>query len=88
MIASFRIFPDGLTWSADDKRLIYSLWNGRDSDELSEVTVANGSVKRLDFAGRALQPTVSSKGDKLAFRTSYVSSNICVETCFTRTLRP
>ena len=76
MIASFRIFPDGLTWSADDKRLIYSLWNGRDSDELSEVTVANGSVKRLDFAGRALQPTVSSKGDKLAFRTSYVSSNI------------
>jgi Tol biopolymer transport system component/DNA-binding winged helix-turn-helix (wHTH) protein len=76
MNASFRIFPDGLTWSADDKRLIYSLWNGRDSDELSEVTVANGSVKRLDFAGRALQPTVSSKGDKLAFRTSYVSSNI------------
>jgi len=75
MIASFRAFPNGLTWSADDNRLIYSLWN-MSSNELGEVTVANGSVKRLDFAGSASQPTVSSKGDELAFRTSYLSLNI------------
>ena len=37
---------NGLTWSADDKKLIYSLleWS---SYQLGEVTVANGSVKRL-----------------------------------------
>ena len=28
MVALFRDFPSGLTWSADDKKLIYSLWNG------------------------------------------------------------
>jgi DNA-binding winged helix-turn-helix (wHTH) protein len=78
MIATFReypTYPSGLTWSADGKRLIYSVWNAR-SYILGEVSVANGSVKRLDFAGNASQPTVSSKGDKLAFRTSYFSSKI------------
>ena len=75
MIATFREIPSGLTWSADGKRLIYSVWNAR-SYILGEVSVANGSVKRLDFAENASQPTVSSKGDKLAFRTSYLSSKI------------
>jgi Tol biopolymer transport system component/DNA-binding winged helix-turn-helix (wHTH) protein len=75
MIATFREFPSGLTWSADGKRLIYSVWDAR-SYILGEVSVAKGSVKRLDFAGNASQPTVSSKGDKLAFRTSYFSTKI------------
>jgi len=78
MIATFReypSYPSGLTWSADGKRLIYSVWNAR-SYILGEVSVANGSVKRLDFAGNASQPTVSSNGDKLAFRTSYLNSKI------------
>ena len=75
MIATLREFPSGLTWSADGKRLIYSIWNGR-SYILGEASVANGSVKRLDFAVNASQPTVSSKGNKLAFRTSSLSSKI------------
>jgi Tol biopolymer transport system component/DNA-binding winged helix-turn-helix (wHTH) protein len=76
LIATFREFPDGLTWSADDKRLIYSLEKKGSSDELGEVTVANSSVKRLDFAGDASQPTVSRKGDKLAYSSSSNSERI------------
>ena len=46
------------------------------SDELGEVTVANGSVKQLAFAGSASQPTVSSKGDKLAYSSLSTSLKI------------
>jgi DNA-binding winged helix-turn-helix (wHTH) protein len=65
-ISSFRAFPNGLTWSADDEKLIYSLsvLGSRLSEELGEVTVKNGSTKQLAFAGIATQPTVSFRGDK------------------------
>jgi len=71
MISLFRPFPLGLTWSGDDRSLIYSL-----SGELSEVTVANGSIKRLDFAGSAELPTVSFKGDQFAYSSSSDNSDI------------
>ena len=44
--------------------------------ELGEVTVANGSTKQLAFAGSAELPTVSSKGDKLAYSSLSTSLNI------------
>jgi len=77
-ISSFRAFPNGLTWSADDEKLIYSLHSLGSglSSELGEITVENGSTKQLEFAGSALQPTVSSKGDKLAYSSLATSSNI------------
>jgi Tol biopolymer transport system component/DNA-binding winged helix-turn-helix (wHTH) protein len=68
--------PNGLTWSADDKKLIYSLYKGRGSSELGEVTVANGLVKRLALEGSALRPAVSPKADKLAYSSISVSSTI------------
>jgi hypothetical protein len=61
MIGPFWAYPHGLTWSADDEKLIYSLWN-TSSFQLGEVTVANGSVKRLALEGAEL-PTFS-QGDK------------------------
>jgi Tol biopolymer transport system component len=79
MIGPFRAFPQGLTWSADDEKLIYSHWNTRSSThsyQLGEVTVANGSVKRLALEGDAQLPTVSPKDDKLAYSSVSVSSNI------------
>ncbi len=78
MIGPFRAFPHGLTWSADDEKLIYSHWNtsSTNSFQLGEVTVANGSVKRLALEGNAHLPTVSPKGDKLAYSSVSVSSNI------------
>jgi len=75
MIGLFWDYPHGLTWSADDEKLIYSLWNMR-SFQLGEVTVANGSVKRLAFEGAEL-PTVSSKDDKLAYSSISVRFNLC-----------
>jgi Tol biopolymer transport system component/DNA-binding winged helix-turn-helix (wHTH) protein len=77
-ISSFRAFPSGLTWSADDERLIYSLYplgNGL-SDELGEVTVEKGSTRQLAFAKSATLPTVSARGNKLAFSSASRSLNI------------
>jgi Tol biopolymer transport system component len=77
-ISSFWAFPNGLTWSADDEKLIYSLFplgNGL-SDELGEVTVENGSTKQLAFAGSAMLPAVSAKGNKLAYSSLFTNSGI------------
>jgi Tol biopolymer transport system component/DNA-binding winged helix-turn-helix (wHTH) protein len=75
LIGSFRGLPDGLTWSADDKKLIYSLWK-TSSFQLGEVLVANGSVNWLTLEGSAQLPTVSPKGDKLAYSSVSVSTSI------------
>jgi Tol biopolymer transport system component/DNA-binding winged helix-turn-helix (wHTH) protein len=75
MIGPLRAWPQGLTWSADDEKLIYSDWNTR-SYQLGEVTVATGSVKRLALEGSAQLPTVSPKGDKLAYSSASISTNI------------
>jgi Tol biopolymer transport system component/DNA-binding winged helix-turn-helix (wHTH) protein len=69
-ISSLPAFLNGLTWSADDKKVIYSRYrtvNGNLTGELGEVTVANGSTKQLAVAGSAMLPTVSPRGDKLAY---------------------
>lgn len=81
MIGPLRAWPQGLAWSADDERLIYSHWNrsstsSMSSYQLSEVTVATGSGKRLALEGSAQLPTVSPKGDKLAYSSVSLSSNI------------
>ena len=74
-----RRFPNGLTWSADDEKLIYSLIsiaNGTTSSELSQVTVANGSTKQLAFAGGAMLPAVSARNGELAYSSLSTSLNI------------
>lgn len=76
------VVPTGLTWSADDLRLVYSRlngtvqrFNGTDSTKvLGEVSVANGSEKLLGLEG--FYPAVSSKGDKLAYATQSVTTNL------------
>jgi dipeptidyl aminopeptidase/acylaminoacyl peptidase len=72
-------FPNGLTWSANDEKLICSLYktrNGNLTSSLGEVTVANGLTKQLAFAGSAMLPTVSSRGDELAYSSLSTSLNI------------
>ena len=52
-----RAFPNGLAWSADDQKLIYSLYSYSDTAtaaELDELTVANGRTRRLPLAGGAM----------------------------------
>ncbi len=74
IISQFRSFPQGLTWSADDRALIYSI--DSQHPELGQVEVASGSVKRLPFAGDAELPTVSSNVGRLAFSTRSQSLSI------------
>jgi Tol biopolymer transport system component len=78
IIASFQAFPSGLAWSADDERLIYSVKSLRTglSGELGEVTAENGSTKQLAFAGNAILPTISSRGDKLAYSSLLTNASI------------
>jgi Tol biopolymer transport system component/DNA-binding winged helix-turn-helix (wHTH) protein len=77
-ISSFRAFPRGLTWSADDGKLIYSLQSLKSGlfGELGEVTLENGSTKQLAFAGSAVLPAVSSRGDKLAYSSLFTKLDI------------
>jgi Tol biopolymer transport system component len=78
-ISPFLAFPNGLTWSADDEKLIYSLYttgNGNLTSEVGEVTIPNGSTKQLAFAGGAMLPAVSSRGDVLAYSSLSTSMNI------------
>jgi Tol biopolymer transport system component len=62
-------YPNGLTWSADDKRLIYSLYpfGNETSSQIGEINITNGSIKKLAFAGSAMLPAVSPRGDKLVY---------------------
>ena len=61
--------PNGLTWSADDQRLIYSLYpfGNETSAEIGEINIASGSTKRLAFAGSAMLPAVPPRGEKLVY---------------------
>ena len=65
-IATFAGRPGGLTWSADDKELIYSVVDITKCG-LGKVSIANGAITQLAFAGCAMLPALSPKGDKLAF---------------------
>jgi Tol biopolymer transport system component len=70
---SLQAYPNGLTWWADDQKLIYSLYSFRNwsASELDQVAVATGSTKNLAFAGSAMLPTVSLQGDKLAYSSLF-----------------
>jgi Tol biopolymer transport system component/DNA-binding winged helix-turn-helix (wHTH) protein len=78
-ISSSLAFPNGLVWSADDEKIIYSLYSvggGNFTAELGEVTLASGSTKKLAFAGSAMLPTIPLRGDKLAYSSLSTSMNI------------
>ena len=51
-------------------------WKWELGAELGEVTVADGSTKRLAFAGSAALPTISLKDDRLAYSSLSTSLNI------------
>jgi Tol biopolymer transport system component/DNA-binding winged helix-turn-helix (wHTH) protein len=74
-ITAYSTVAWGFTWSADDSRLLFP----QPSDVgyvLNEVTLADGSFRRLDFAVSASYPAVSPKGGKLAYGSSSAKNNI------------
>ncbi len=72
-------WPNGITWSSDDRRLVgsRSVEGVTNGDELYEVTVANGQLRPLSFGERGESPTISAKGDRLAYQEGhYAGVNI------------
>jgi serine/threonine protein kinase/Tol biopolymer transport system component len=63
-------WPNGIAWTANDKKLILARPKTGNDFELDEVAVADGSLRKLPFGRDALTPAISAKGDKLAFTVS------------------
>ena len=72
VVSTFSHVPKGVAWSSDDRRLIVSNFNG--AFELSEVSVADGSVKPLGLAGT--WPAVSSVGERLTYSSFSFVANL------------
>jgi Tol biopolymer transport system component len=71
-------WPNGIAWTSDDQRLVGSRYvEGTPHDELYEVTVANGQLRALPFGESGEWPTISAKGDRLAYQAGhYAGLNI------------
>lgn len=65
----------GIAWTADDRRLILAQSQGGES-ELLEITIANGSLRKLPLGSDTAWPTISRNGDRLAFTSSSDNINI------------
>ena len=63
-------WPNGIAWTANDKKLILARPITGNDFELDEVAVADGSLKKLPFGRDGLTPAISVRGDKLAFTVS------------------
>jgi Tol biopolymer transport system component len=60
----------GVAWTDGDKKLIFSHDRFGPGTGLDEITLADGSLRKLPFAQEGRWPVISSKGDKLAYVTS------------------
>ena len=70
----------GLAWTADDKKLVFpgGLVSGGTGEiyELTELTLADGSLRGIRLGQSAVWPTVSKRGEKLAYATYSFQINI------------
>jgi Tol biopolymer transport system component/DNA-binding winged helix-turn-helix (wHTH) protein len=63
-------FPLGIAWMAGDTKLIVSRPQKGGEYALDELSLADGSFRKLPVGQGAAWPAISSKGDKLAFVSS------------------
>ena len=71
-------WPNGIAWTSDGQRLVGSRYvEGTPTDELYEVTVANGQLRTLPFGEGGEYPAISAKGDRLTYQAGhYAGINI------------
>jgi Tol biopolymer transport system component/DNA-binding winged helix-turn-helix (wHTH) protein len=60
-------WPFGIAWTGDDKRLVLARSRFGFDNELDEITLADGSLRKLSFGQDAFSLAISAKGDKLTF---------------------
>jgi Tol biopolymer transport system component/DNA-binding winged helix-turn-helix (wHTH) protein len=75
LITTFAGWPSSKAWTGDDRRLVFTADHGT-GGELFELTLANGSYRKLPFGQGFAWPAISPKGNKLAFATSSDNINI------------
>jgi Tol biopolymer transport system component/DNA-binding winged helix-turn-helix (wHTH) protein len=59
--------PQGLAWTADDKRLILSQPRIGEDFELDEIALPDGALKKLSIDRQPTWPSISKNGGKLAY---------------------
>ena len=67
-------WPGGMAWTGDDKKLILSRPEPGGELELYELTLSDGSFRKLSLgqdAGSAFTPAISRKGGKLAYAVDF-----------------
>jgi Tol biopolymer transport system component len=75
LIVTYPDFSGGIAWTTDDKRILLSQ-EAVNADELDEVVVASGSIRRLPFAHDGSWPAISPKGQRLVYAAMSVNINI------------
>jgi serine/threonine protein kinase/Tol biopolymer transport system component len=76
MIKAFPGFLGGLGWTPDNGRLIFShASSGNATSTLSELALADGSVRDLHFGSGAGDLAIPSRGDRMAFAVQSNSNN-------------
>jgi Tol biopolymer transport system component/DNA-binding winged helix-turn-helix (wHTH) protein len=79
MIKEFPGFLNGLAWTGDDKKVIFSQFQTADEHSaLRELFIADGSVRDLLLGVNVMWPAISAQGDQIAYASSsgYGNNNI------------
>jgi len=75
LIATLTGLQSGISWTGDDKHLVLSL-NQSSGGELLDLTLATGSILKLNLGQEATWPTISRNGERLAFTNTSHNVNI------------
>jgi Tol biopolymer transport system component len=75
LIVTYPNFAERIAWTADDKRILLSE-EAPNIDELEEVVVATGGLRRIPFGQDGSWPAISPKGERLAYSLSSDNINI------------
>lgn len=75
LIATFSGWASANAWTGEDSRLVFTVDQGK-GNELLELRLANGSLRKLPFGEGVSWPAISRKGDKLVFTVSSNNINI------------
>lgn len=76
MIKGFSGWLNGFAWTGDNKRLIFSQFRyGDKQNVLREITLADGSVRDLPFGMGGGRPSVTAKGERIAYQIQSQGNN-------------